>query len=94
MKGQFHKLENRNNRKPIPRYMGYVQNWNRERGYGFIRLYDTGESHYCSQKVINGEPYLVRGTVVNVQIGHGTDREGNPTTYVSDLLVVEVPERY
>lgn len=94
MKGQFHKLENnkRNNRESRPRFMGYVTNWNSEKGYGFIRCYEDGESYYCSQKVINGEPYLRKGTIVSVFIGHGKDREENPSTYIADLLVVEVPE--
>ena len=70
--------------------MGYVTRWNK-RGYGFVRCYDDGETYYCSQKVINGEPYLVQGSIVNFQIGHGVDRDGEPMSYAYNLLMVEEP---
>lgn len=72
--------------------MGYVTRWNK-RGYGFVRCYDDGETYYCSQKVINGEPYLVPGSIVNFQIGHGVDRDGEPMSYAYNLLMVEEPEK-
>lgn len=54
--------------------------------------YDDGESYYVSGKVINGEPYLSKRTIVEFEVGHGEDREGNPTSYALNLLVAEVPE--
>lgn len=85
--------EYRNNKRPNKKnYMGYVTKWNK-RGYGFVRCYDDGETYYCSQKVINGEPYLVQGSIVNFQIGHGVDRDGEPISYAYNLLMVEEPEK-
>ena len=71
--------------------MGCVTRWN-ERGYGFVRCFDDGESDYGSKKVINGDPYRVQGSIVNFQIGHGTDRNGEPTSYAFNVLMVEEPE--
>ena len=85
--------EYRNNKRPNKKnYMGYVTRCNK-RGYGFVRCYDDGETYYCSQKVINGEPYLVQGSIVNFQIGHGVDRDGEPMSYAYNLLMVEEPEK-
>ena len=84
--------EYRNNKRPNKKnYMGYVTRWNK-RGYGFVRCYDDGETYYCSKKVINGEPYL-EGSIVNFQIGHGVDRDGEPMSYAYNLLMVEEPEK-
>lgn len=83
---------NRKKREQRPRYMGYVTMWNRERNYGFVHCYDDGQSYYVSGKVINEEPFLVKKTVVEFEIGHGEDRDGNPTSYALNLLVAEVPE--
>lgn len=85
--------EYRNSKRPNRKnYMGYVTRWNK-RGYGLVRCYDDGEIYYCSQKVINGEPYLVQGSIVNFQIGHGVDRNGEPMSYAYNLLMVEEPEK-
>lgn len=65
---------------------------NIDASYGFVRCYDDGQSYYVSGKVINEEPFLVKKTVVEFEIGHGEDRDGNPTSYALNLLVAEVPE--
>lgn len=80
--------KNYNKRPNKKNYMGYVTRWNK-RGYGFVRCYDDGETYYCSKKVINDEPYLVPGSIVNFQIGHGVDRDGEPMSYAYNLLMVE-----
>lgn len=73
--------EYRNNKRPNKKnYMGYVTRWNK-RGYGFVRCYD------------DGEPYLVQGSIVNFQIGHGVDRDGEPMSYAYNLLMVEELEK-
>lgn len=85
---EYRDYSKRPNRK---NYMGYVKMWNREKNYGFVYCYDDEESYFCSQRATNGEPYLERGSIVNFQIGHGVDREGEPTSYAYNLLMVEEP---
>lgn len=86
--------QNRNNNRPKEiRHFGTVKMWNRERGFGFIIDREDGESYYCSKKVINDEPYLLRGTIVEFGVGHGEDKEGNRTNYAYNVMVVEIPER-
>ena len=85
-------MENIKKKHEALRYMGRVTNWNRERGFGFVRCFEDGESYYCNKKVINGEPYLIRNSIVDFCIGYSKDRQGNPTTYLYNVLVAEVPE--
>jgi hypothetical protein len=39
--------------------------------------------------IVAKRPYLVQGSIVNFQIGHGVDRDGEPMSYAYNLLMVE-----
>lgn len=71
------------------RYMGVIRSYNPEKGFGFIRCYDDGESYFFHvSQFVDDVPE--RGMVVEFQI-HTNKETGKQCC--SRCLVVEVPER-
>lgn len=75
--------------KPVPRYMGVVRSYNREKGFGFIESYEDGESYfYHDSQFVDDVPE--RGMVVEFAL---YENKKTGKLYCSNCLVVEYLER-
>lgn len=73
-----------------PKMMGKVTNYNQERGFGFVRCFEDGESYYINQKMIGDEGYLIPGSIIEFEIWNS--KEDETKKFAAKVLVVEVPE--
>ena len=73
-----------------PKMMGKVTNYNQERGFGFVRCFEDGESYYINQKMVGDEGYLIPGSIIEFEIW--TDENDPEKKFANFVLVCEVPE--
>lgn len=73
-----------------PKMMGKVTKYNKEKGFGFVRCFEDGESYYINQRFVGEELYLVPGSIIEFEIWNS--KEDEDKKFAAKILVVEVPE--
>lgn len=70
--------------------LGRVTNYNKDRGFGFIRSFDNGEKYFCHASNID-DGILERGYVVNFNPKIDTEKDRR---YATNVQVVDSSYTY
>lgn len=73
-----------------PRYMGKVIKWFPDRGYGFIKCWEDGNTYYAHARA-SEDGTLFLGSIV--EFGIMQDRNDPDKFSAAHIQTVEVPER-
>lgn len=77
-------------RQQMPKFMGTVTSWDRNRMFGFIRCYEDGNSYFVHRSGLKNDHELVKGSIVEFEIW--TDKNDPEKQFAAMVLVCEVPE--
>lgn len=70
--------------------LGKIIKWFEEKGYGFIKEFETGDTYFCHISQIHDDK-VIKGSVVEFETKN--DRKNPEKVVAVDVYVCEVPER-